>query len=59
MHVETQVALKCTPHDCCDRLILGANLSSVVTNTHAAPDTIRLSLDNLATVKELGNIEDV
>ena len=59
MDVETKVSLDCAQHVGCSKLTLGSSLSSEVTNTHAAPFTIRLGRDNLATVRELDNVKNV
>ena len=59
MNVETKVSPDCTQRIGRDKLIIGPSLSSEVTNTHAAPFTIRLGRDNLATIRELGNVKNV
>ena len=59
MDVETKVSADCTQQIGRDQLILRSSLSGEVTNTHAAPFTIRLGRDNLATIRELGNVKNV
>ena len=59
MDVETKVSSDCAQHVGCGKFIIGLSLSSEVGNTHAAPFTIRLGRDNLATVRELGNVKNV
>ena len=59
MGVETKIFPDCAQHVGCDKFIIGLNPINEVANTHAAPFTIRLGRDNLATIGELGNVKNV
>ena len=59
MGVETKISSDCAQQIGCYDFIIGLNSIDEVANTHAAPFTIGLGRDNLATVRQLGNFENV